>query len=337
MSDPSHSPVEHLRELTNGFIIPRCIYAVAKLGIADQLEDGARTAADLAEAVEVQPRALYRVLRALAGVGVFREEPGERFTLTPVGEALRASAPDSLRAYIVMNHEFTFPSMGELVHTLRTGEPGFDKAFGAPFFDYFNKNPQQFDSFQAAMESVHRAWSIAVAEEYDFSVARRVVDVGGGNGSQLSAILQRHDHLSGVLFEQAGAIAAAKAGGGGSLPRCEFVVGDFFEEVASGGDIYILRRIIHDWNDEQATVILRSCLKAMGDNSRLLIIEGVPGPANQPSWAHLQDVTMLACLTGMERTVEEYGHLMSTVGLRLDEVVPTQTVLSILVAVPTER
>jgi hypothetical protein len=318
MSNPSE--VREVRQIAHGFIISRLVYVAAKLGVADHLKDGAASAGDLAALLDVQPRPLYRVLRALAGAGIFREEPDERFSLAPLGQPLRTDSPDSLRAYVILNHELTYPALIEIMHSLETGEPTFPKVFGKPIFEYFESNPGQFASFQAAMRSSQRAWDSALVEAYDFSNARRVVDVGGGTGSLLSTILSRHRGVSGVLFERGSVIEAARKGQRDSLPRCEFVAGDFFENVPSGGDIYLLRRILHDWQDEQAATILRNCRSAMNVGGRILIMEIVLGPANQPSWGHVQDLIMLACA-------------LATAGLRLDRVVQTPSDLSILVAV----
>jgi hypothetical protein len=331
VSNPTE--VREIRQIAHAFIISRLVYLAAKLGVADHLKDGAASAGDLAALLDVQPRPLYRVLRALAGAGIFREEPGERFSLAPLGQPLRTDSPDSLRAYVILNHELTYPTLTEIMHSLKTGEPTFPKVFGKPIFEYFELNPGQFASFQAAMRSSQRAWDSALVEAYDFSNARRVVDVGGGTGSLLSTILARHGGVSGVLFERESVIEAARKSQRDSLPRCEFVAGDFFKSVPSGGDIYLLRRILHDWQDDQAATILRNCRSAMNVTGRILIMEIVLGPANQPTWGHVQDLIMLACADGMERTQRQYADLLSIAGLRLDRVVQTPSDLSILVAV----
>ncbi len=288
---------------------------------------------NLAIALDVKPRPLYRVLRVLAGEGIFKEDPNEHFSLTSMGRLLCDDAPDSLRSYIVMNHEITYPVLNDLMHSLSDDEPILIRTFGQPIFEYLDDHPDRFALFQAAMTAANHAWDPMIAEAYDFSEADRVIDVGGGNGSMLSAILSRHRNVTGVLFDREGAIAAARDGAGGPLPRCEFVVGDFFDNVPRGGDIHTLRRIIHDWADDQAVAILRNCREALAEDGRVIVIETVMAAANESSWANLQDITMLATTHGMERTEQEYGSLMSRAGLRLENVLNTSSDLSLLVGV----
>ena len=333
MPESQRKAVEALRLKSVGFITARSIYAVAKLGIADLLGDGARTADDLAAATGADPRTLYRMLRALAGEGVFHEDSRARFSLTPIGRSLRTDVPDSLAAYIVMCHEYQFPAWLEVLHSVETGEVAFVKAFGKTWIEHLVEHDAKGENiFQAAMTSAERIQNPALAETYDFSSARVVADIGGGNGSLLSTLLTRHDHLSGILFDLEHAIEAARAGAGGPLPRCETVAGDFFESVPPGADHYVLKRVLHDWDDERAIAILRNCRKAMADGGKVLIIETMIGAANQSTWGKLQDLSMLIGAGGMERTEEEFAVALEHAELRLDDVLQTPSDLNILVA-----
>ena len=322
-----------IQVMANAYMTARAIYVMAKLGVADLLKGGPRSAAELAEATNAQPVVLHRLLRALAAEGVFHEDVDGRFSLTALGQPLRSDVDESLRAYILMHHETFFSSWVEVMHTVRTGEPAFNKVFGMTRWEFLESNPEAAETFHTAMMQLRRFQDPSLAETYDFSRARLVIDVGGGNGSLLSRILMRYQNLSGILFERESGVAAAKAGTGGALPRCEFVVGDFFKEVTPGADLYILKRVLHDWKDEQAVSILRNCRRAMTDGGRVLIIESIIGPANERSRAIVQDLVMLLGLEGMERTVSQYAELLVRADLRLEQVLPTPSDLSVLVAV----
>jgi hypothetical protein len=333
MSGQELSPEHTIRRMALGYIVSRSIFVVAELGIADLLKDGAMTAEELAEMTGANPNILYRLLRILAGEGVFNVEPGRSFSLTPLSQALRTDVADSVHAYIVMKHELEFPPLMDILHTVRTGEPAFVETFGKPAFEYLTENPGPAARFHAAMTAGHGNEDGVLAEALDFSGATHVVDVGGGNGSLLSAILNRHEHLTGTLLELEPAVAAARSGVGGSLPRCDLVVGDFLEEVTAGGDIYILKKIVHNWSEEKAIALLRNCRRAMNTGGKVLIIETLVGPANEPSWGKMQDFTMLLLFEGgMERTTEEYADLLARAQLRLDHVQELSSETAIVVA-----
>ena len=328
-------PIEILREKASGFIVARSIYAVAKLGIADLIKDGERTAEELADKAGVDANALYRIMRTLSGEGVFREDNNGRFTLTPIGQPLRTDVPASLAAYILMIHGMQFYAWADVLHSVGTGDAAIHKTFGKTWTEIIQTNPERRAEFHAAMKSVEQIQNPALADSYDFSKARVVADVGGGNGSLLSTILTRHDHLSGILLDLESAINAARAGDGGPLPRCETVIGDFFEEAPRDADIYILKRVLHDWDDDRAISILNNCRRAMDDEARLLVIETVVGPANEPSWGKLQDLAMLITTGGKERTEDEFSEIFARAGLRLEQTHSTPSDLQILVAART--
>jgi hypothetical protein len=213
-----------------------------------------------------------------------------------------------------------------------SGQPAFEKEFSESQYSYMANNPEAAAQFHAAMAAAQRIDDPALVEAYDFSRMSQVVDLGGGNGSLLSAILTRNDHLTGVLFEQESAIQAAKSGLGGPLPRCEFVVGDFFESIVPGADLYLLKRVLHNYDDERVVTILRNCCEAFTANARVLIIETVIGPANEPSWGMMQDMVMRFIVGGKERTEEEYGVLLERAGLRKTRTLSTPSDLMIIEA-----
>ena len=334
MSQQELSPAHTIRLMALGYIVSRSIGVVAELGIADLLKDGAKTAKELAAATGTNENILYRLLRILAGEGVFKEEADQSFSLTPLSQVLRTDVPDSVHAYIVMKHELEFPPLMDIMHTVRTGEPAFVETFGKPAFEYLKENPGPAARFHAAMASGHGDEDGEIAEAFDFSEVKHVVDVGGGNGSLLSALLTRYDRMSGTLLELEPAITAAQSGASGPMPRCDLVTGNFLEEVTPGGDVYILKKIIHNWSEDAAIKILRNCRNAMNEGGKVLIIETLVGPANESTWGKMQDFTMLLVFKGgMERTTEEYAELLSKANLKLDHVQEVSPETAIVIGV----
>ena len=307
------------------YIPTRVIYAAAKLELADNIGDEGASAEDLAQKLKVDPPALYRVMRVLAGLGVLRQDDNDRFFVTPFGETLRKDSPQSVRDYAIYSHEIVYDTFQGMADSVRTGKPVIDD-----YFAFLRANPDKEAVFHAGMSNRGRIETAAVLEASDFSQSKLVVDVGGGNGGFLSAILACNDHLSGVLFDQASAIEAAKAGRGGPLPRCNLVSGDFFDDVPLGGDVYILKRVLFDWTDEQTLRILKNCRRAMNSDARLLIIEPLIGPPNEQCPAHLFDMTFLVMMHGRLRTANEYAGLLGQSGFRLQRVVPTKSDVSIV-------
>jgi O-methyltransferase domain len=333
MSGQELSPAHTVRKMALGYIISRSISVVAELRIADLLKDGTKTAEELANTTGTNENILYRILRILAGEGVFKEETDRSFSLTPLSQALRTDVADSVHAYIVMKHELEFPPLMDIMHTVCTGEPAFVETFGKPAFEYLKENSDSAARFHAAMSAGHGNEDDVLAEAFDFSGVKHVVDVGGGDGSLLSAILKCHDHITGTLLEMEPAVAAARSGAGGPLPRCELIAGNFLEEVTPGGDVYVLKKIVHNWDEEQAITILRNCRNAMNAGGKVLIIETLVGSANESTWGKMQDFTMLLIFEGgMERTIEEYAVLLAKAGLKLDRVQDISPETAIVIA-----
>jgi hypothetical protein len=321
-------------DLTIGHWIARLTYVAAKLKLADLLKDGPRTAAQLATATGVQAPALYRVLRTLASVGVFAETKGGRFKLTPLAATLRSDVPGSMRAFAIMiNEKYTWDSWTELLHGLKTGEIPFVKAHGVHPFEYLEQHPDDLAVFGESMTSLSGTENPTIAAAYKFSAIRTLVDIGGGHGSLLATILKVNPKLKGVLFDQPSVIARAKQDqhvtAKGIAERCTLESGSFFEAVPAGGDAYIMKYILHDWNDEQCVKILANCRAAMNEKGRVLVVDNVIPPGNDPSWGKLVDIQMLI-IGGRERTKQEFAGIFKQAGLKLMRVVATKCPLSII-------
>jgi O-methyltransferase domain len=321
-------PQARLVELSTGYIVTKALAVAAQLSIADRLAAGPRASDDLAAEANVHPRALYRVLRCLGAHGVLSEtEPG-RFELTPVGECLRDDAPGSMRAWAIMNSEVTFGAFADALHSVRTEEPAFERVFGVPLFEFLGDRPEQREVFARAMGDFNRAATLAAARTYDWSGVTRVVDVGGGSGTLIADVLERHRDIGGVLFDLPEVVAEIPGNG-----RLEVVGGDFFEAVPAGGDAYVLSWILHDWDDERALAILRNCREAIVPNGRLLIVETILPPGDEPHFGKVLDVAMLVITGGRERTEAEYAGLLERAGFRLNRVLPTPTPMGVVEAI----
>ncbi|ANW05723.1 methyltransferase [Bradyrhizobium icense] len=325
-------PAEKLIRLGFGFAVSQALRVVADLEIADRLADGEQSVDDLAAQTSTHADALYRIMRLLAAEGVFRETSERRFGQTELSSLLRSDQRSSPRDLIRMINSEPYLAFAQLGHSVQTGLPAFDETFGKSRFDWLADHPAEAALFQSAMIALSQGSNEAVAEAYDFTPFSKVVDIGGGHGQLLSAILARHPHLSGVLYDLPSGIAAARAGAGGHLPRTDFVAGDFFESVPAGADVYVLKKVIHDWNDEKAVMILRKCRDAMKSDGRVLVAETIVHSGNEPESIKLIDAQMLVVTGGVERTVTQYAALFEAAGLRFERVIPTVRPISILEA-----
>ena len=320
--------------LITGRWVSHLIFAAAKLQLADLLKDGPRDVEELARAAQVQGPALYRLLRALASVGVFAETKDKRFKLTNLGATLRRDLPGSMRA-MAIHHSLGYRERAweQLLHGLQTGEVPFVKAHGRSYFEYLERHPEEFAIFNESMRSVSSGEDRAVASAYRFSGLRTVVDVGGGHGSLLATILQANPKLNGVLFDQPSdgmrAEQHRQLTSNGVAERCLIEAGDFFQGVPKGGDVYIFKRVLHDWDDEQCVKILGNCCAAMSERGRVLVIESVIPRGNKPDRGKLTDMQMFV-IGGRERTREEFASLLRQAGLILTRVVQTKCPLTIV-------
>ena len=309
-----------------GTHISRAVYVAAELRIADLLADGPVSCADLARATGTHEPSLYRVLRLLAALGVFSETGSRSFAVTVLGERLRTGVPASMRSWATFLEAIGgVRPFGPILHTVRTGEPGFGQAEGMEIFDFLAQHPRSAAVFDAAMSERTAAFAPSVAGRYDFSGIRTVVDVGGGAGTLLVEILRGHTHLSGVLFE-APAVAARAHGGldaTGIGDRCAVLAGDFFTEVPAGAECYLLANVLHDWDDTRAGQILGNCRKAMAAGGRVLIVERlIPDHPGDAVPTLLSDINMLVITGGQERTNAEYAALLAAAGFSMGTVQP---------------
>lgn len=335
----SHSVPPHVQliQMAAASWVAATVYAAAKLGLADHLAGGPKSAVELAGTAGVHAPSLHRLMRTLAGLGILTERDRQQFALTPLGEALKTGAPGSARATLIA---FCGPafwhSWEEFVYSLETGKTGFERANGMPLFEYLAQNPEEASYFSEAMVGFHGAEPPAVAEAYDFSGAKTIVDVGGATGNMLAAILSRHAGPQGVLFDRPHVVREAPAllETRGVASRVRIEPGDFFECVAAGGDMYLLSHIIHDWNEAQCLTILGHCRRAIAPDGRLLIVETVLPTGDTPHQGKVQDMVMLVVPGGQERTEAEYASLLDKAGFRMQRVVPTESVVSVVEAVP---
>lgn len=311
------------------------LYVAAKLGIADVLAAGPLTVNEIASRVGAHPPYLGRVLRALASVGIFAADPHGRFHLTRLAQTLRSDHPESLRDFALMLvDDYNWAAWGALEHAVRTGESAFEHVHGAPAFPWMREHPEKERMFSASMASISVMENAAVSRAYAFGKLRKIVDVGGAHGHLLVAILRSYVKLRGVLFDQPPVIAEAVKSGVTNAAdlagRFETVGGDFFDSMPPGADAYVMKYIIHDWDDDKSVRILQNCRKAMAEDGRVLVIDHVVAAGNRFDWGKLMDINMMVMLGSKERTKDEFRQLFARAGLRLKRVVRTASSLSIL-------
>jgi hypothetical protein len=328
-------PAQQMMSLVGGAWIAQAIFVIAKLGIADHISRGLVSLTDLAGATGAHAPSLHRVMRGLVSIGIFTIEPKGGFGMTPLAARLRSDVPGSLRAYAIMNGEqWVWRSLGEIELSVRTGQPAFNHVFGAPLFDYYNAHPEAGAVSAAALSGLSDFENTAIVSAYDFMAARTVIDIGGGEGSLLCTILAANPESRGILLERPGVMemARAKFDAAGVADRCDIVPGDFFTGIPTGGDVYILKKVIHDWNDEQARTILARCRDAMAGSARLLVAESVVPEGNHESPTKWLDLLMLVYTGGRERTETEYGDLLASVGFANARLVSTASNISLVEA-----
>jgi SAM-dependent methyltransferase len=334
---PDLPPHAQVIRMATGYWISRAVYVVAELGIADMLKEGAKPVDEIAAATGTHAPALRRVLRTLASVGLFSTDSQGRFSLMPLGASLQSDAPGAARSTVLFAAGgWWWSAWGEVLHSVRTGETGLEKALGLSEYEFLDQHPEEASHFNAAMLGFHGAEPAAIVDAFDFSGARRVVDVGGGSGTLLGTILAANPSVKGTLFERPQVLPDAKSNlaAAGVADRCEIVGGDFLESVPEGGDLYIVSHCIHNWDEENCVRILANCRRAMAPGGRLLIVEAVVSPGDAPDPAKVLDLAMLLVPGGEERSEVEYRTLLAKAGFRLTRVVPTRTSASLIEAVP---
>jgi hypothetical protein len=331
-------PEAMMMQMALGCFVSQAVYVAAKLRIADLLEEKPRAVADLAEQTNTNAGALYRVLRALASVGVFRETESKFFALTPLAETLLSNAANSVKdAAIWMGEEPHWRVYGELMSSVKTGKPVWEKVHGREVFPYlFEENPPLGEIFNRAMTGFSRQAIPAVVEAYDFSGVKTLADIGGGYGHLLAGVLNANPHIQrGVLFDLPPVFAGASEllEKENVLERTELVRGDFFDEISVSADAYLLKHIIHDWTDEQNVKILQNIRAAMPDAAKVLIVDAVIPEDNEPHFGKILDLEMLVSPGGVERTEGEFRALLSKAGFRLNRIIPTRSPVNIVEAV----
>jgi ubiquinone/menaquinone biosynthesis C-methylase UbiE len=320
-----------------GFWMSRALWVAAKLGIADLLQSGPKTADELAQATDTHAPSLYRILRALTSAGIFQKESDGRFALKPLSETLVTNAPGSVRWFIISElGQEHYPAWGNLMQSVRTGEIAFDSYFGADIWKYFSQHPEDAAVFNDSMSGMTAAANEAIMSVYDFSPFKKVIDIGGGHGGLITSILKQNPEAQGVLFDAPQVIAGArqKLEANGVANRCETVAGDFFKAVPEGGDVYVMKWIIHDWEDEKAITILKNCRRHMQPNGRLIIVDCVVPENDEPDFSKTFDLNMMVMTGGKERTKAEFEQLLAAAGFKLLRVIPTDVPTSVVEAQP---
>jgi hypothetical protein len=329
-------PPAILLHMITGYWVSQAIYIAAKLGIADRLTDGPVACENLAAATHTHAPSLYRVLRALASVGIFSETIPGSFALTPLAVLLQTGSANSMRALAILYAGEQYRAWGDILLSVQTGQPAFEQQFGMSYFAYLAHHPEADRVFNEAMTDRAAQISAAVLDVYDFSQFKTIVDVGGGYGANLATILRSYPAALGILFDQphvaAGAMAHLEAAG--VVEHLTIVSGDFFVEVPAGGDAYLLDRILHDWDNEHCVLILRQIRRAMHPNGKLLVTEHVLPPGDEPFFGKWLDLHMLVLFGARERIAAEFSALFHAAGFELVRVVNTTIGVSVLEAIP---
>jgi ubiquinone/menaquinone biosynthesis C-methylase UbiE len=327
---------QQLLRMMQGYFLTQVVHVFATLGIADFLADDPKTSEALARLTATDHDTLCRLLRTAVGFGLLEERRPDSFTLLPLGALLRSGAPGSLRDYIIamVGPSFWLP-WGQLEHAIRHGKEAFTDVFGMNIWDYYAQHLNEARHFANAMGNISAVVADAVVAQYNASTYRKIVDVGGSHGTLLAALLQANPAARGMLFDRPNVIAEARQAihALGLNERVELVEGDFFEEVPAGADLYLLKWILHDWDDTQCLAILRNIHRVAASDSKLLIVERLLPSAPEPSPVHLMDLHMLVVAGGRERSREEFEKLLSSAGYRLERVMPLPHVLNLLEAV----
>ena len=324
-------PRRVLAQMLVGNQVQQAIYVAARLGIADLLKEGPKRSDELAAATGSHPGSLYRLLRALASFGIFAEDDGSRFELTPLAALLQKDAPESMRALALWSGGVSYQAFGGLEQSVRTGEPAFEEIFGTDFFDYLARNPETGGQFDDLM-----TWNTApvagVLAQYDLSGIGTIVDVGGGRGVLLAAILSAHREMRGVLVDHPRVLASARRvlAAAGVADRCETVGADILSQVPPEGDAHLLKSILHGLDDGEATRLLTRCRQAARPGGKLLLLELALRPGNEPGPAKLMDLLMMVGCHGRERSEEEYRALLAAAGFRFSRIMTTRFGYSII-------
>jgi hypothetical protein len=332
---PGPEHVQYVFQLASGILVSAALHAALKCGIPDQLIDGPKRVSELARNSNVHEQALYRCLRALAAAGIFTEIDDGVFANSPTSEVLRSDHPmKAVDTAIWMTNSFHFRTYAEFLHTVRTGETCVERAVGVPCFDYFPTDQECNSEFNNAMTSITAMVVPAVLASYDFSGMGTLCDIAGGHGLLLTSILKKHPDLSGIIFDLQHVIGETRerVNAAGLADRCQTIGGDFFQSVPDA-DSYIMKNIIHDWEESKAITILQNCAKAMRGDGKILLVEAVLPAGDKPHMGKILDLEMMAIPGGQERNATQYEQLLAKAGLRLQRIVQNDSPLSVIEAV----
>ena len=324
-----------LHRIATGFILSRALMTAAELKIADTLKDKKKTALEIAKELDLHPESVKRLLRYLASHNIFNENSENQFSLTALSEIMVTDHQNSFHAFLEMIADTPpWDSFKHMMHTLKTGEPAFDYLHNQSFFNYMAEHPESNAKFNAGMSCFSSPDNSNIVNAYDFGNDLTVVDIGGGKGSFLAMILSMHTNTHGILYDQSDIVNEPNeeinnlAG-----DRCQIISGDFFQSVPTGGDIYTLKLILHDWDDQQAVKILTNIHEVLPDNGKVLVIEGIMLDGNEPDPHKQLDISMMTIFGGRERTIKEFETLFKSAGLQINKVIDTPSRLSIIEAV----
>ena len=336
MSVPSADPTQHLIQLATGYIMSTALHIATTLRVPDRLASGPRSAAELAKETGAKEDAVYRILRTLVSVGVFEEVAPREFANNASSEILRSGRPGMYDMVLWMADPFHLRVYADAMHTVMTGQPAAEKTVGMKVFEYFPTDPDLSERFNNAMTALSAVVIDAALEAYDFGGIGTLVDIAGGHGQVLTSILQKYPSMRGVLTDLPHVLAGAERRirelGLGDRIRTEPI--DFFAAVPAGGDAYIMKHIIHDWDDPEALTILRNIRKVIPAKGRVMLLESVLAPGNQPDFGKAIDIEMMLMPGGRERTEVEFRSLFERAGFRLTQIVPTAAPLWVVEAVP---
>jgi hypothetical protein len=326
-AEAASEPAAQMLSLLNACLTTQALHAAARLGIADELVAGSRSITDLSDALDTHPDALERLMRMLASLGVLRAEPDDTFGLTALGETLRRDAPNSVRdwaLYVGMSAPWT--AWGHLYDSVKTGAPGFVLAHGRPTYEFLEAHPELGAPFNRWMSKQSTFHNVAIADAYDFGNHRIVADIGGGQGSTLAALLNRHPSLRGILFDKSSVVEGPDLDIGCLRDRCTVVAGDMLMSVPASADLYMMKRVLMIWSDDEAVQVLKNCAARLPRDGKVLVVEMVMPPVGQPGPATTFDILMLlANKGGRIRTEAEFRALFAAAELKLDRVIPTDS------------
>jgi hypothetical protein len=334
-ADATPEPFAFFRLVTS-YQIPQAIYVAAKLGIADQLSDGPKTIDELSHAVGAHVVTLRLLMDALTTVDIFAETDDGRFCLTPLAGYLRSDTPYSQRGWALSQAQLGYRAWAELLYTVTSGQPAFERVFGTRYYDYLAQHPEAAVEWDYSMDQTAREWLGKLAASYDFAPIQTIVDVGGGHGATLASILKDAPTMRGILFDLPHVVAGAGPllAEAGVAERCQVIGGDMFAEVPGGGDAYLIARVLFNWDDQHARALLQSCRRAMGPQAKLLVIDVVDTDAGKPKVAAFGDLNLLLLFGGRQRTESEFQALFDSAGFRITRILPTQSHFKLVEAVP---